>query len=95
MQTILRESGAERRVMRLDLRDFYARLPTDVELKLQVEELREDGRQTVAQVRWWFLDGENKTETEAQTARLALTQTADGWRIEQSWRFIEKVMASR
>ena len=86
---------AERRVMRLDLRDFYARLSTEVELKLQVEEVQENGRQTVARVRWWFLDWKSQTETEARTDHLALTQTVDGWRIEQSWKFIEKVMASR
>ena len=85
----------ERRVMRLDLRDFYARLSAEVELKLQVEAWRENGRQTVAQVRWWFLDWRDGTETEAQTDRLVLTETADGWRIEQSWKFIEKVIASR
>ncbi|MEW6751951.1 MAG: hypothetical protein AB1505_13385, partial [Candidatus Latescibacterota bacterium] len=94
-QIATEHSLAERRLMRLDLRDFHARLSSNVELKLAVEDLREEGDTAVARVRWGFVDWEAGGATEARTQELRLTRVAGGWRIQQAWDFLSQVVASR
>ncbi|MEW6752371.1 MAG: hypothetical protein AB1505_15510 [Candidatus Latescibacterota bacterium] len=66
-----------------------------MELKLAVDELREDGDTAVALVRWWFVDWQAGGATEARTQELRLTRVAGGWRIQQAWGFLSQVIASR
>lgn len=84
-------SLAQRRVMRLDLQEIYSRIPSGAFLEIEVTGVESKGPEATAQVTWAFTDqSENKT-----TSSLVLRETAEGWRVERAWEFIQQVISSR
>ncbi len=81
---------AQRRLMRRDLRDYYADLPTGVYLNIEVDEIRDHGDRATAKVHWHFTD-----QNSSEKATLHLRQTEEAWRIENAWNFIRALTASR
>ena len=81
---------AQRRLMRRDLRDYYADLPTGVYLNIEVDEIHNLRERATAKVRWHFTDQNSSEKT-----TLHLRQTEEGWRIENAWNFLRKLTASR
>lgn len=86
---------AERRVMRLDLRTFYTDWSPDTYWDLEIEVIEVKGDAATARISWSFSDQPDGRMNGKQKGRLALRKTPDGWKIEQCWGFLEKVMASR
>jgi len=85
-------SLAERRGMRLALREYYGQTSAGVFLEMEVKELKVEGDRAIALVQWGFTD---QKEMEKGEEQLVLVKTATGWKISRSWDFLEKVIASR
>lgn len=84
-------SMAERRLMRLDLRELYATIPPGVYLAMEIEEIALKGRRARAKVRWGYSD----RPQQHKSATLSLEQAAAGWRVVRAWDFIEGLAQGR